>query len=77
MTVNQLIRLFAGGFIMLSLALGVEASPLFINKGWLWFTLFVGANLFQSSFTHFCPLETVLRKLGVKDPADCNSGGCA
>lgn len=76
MTVNQLIRIFAGFFVMLSLALGVSASPLFVNQNWLWFTLFVGANLFQSGFTHFCPLEIVLRKLGVKDAPSCGSG-CA
>lgn len=76
MTVNQLIRIFAGSFIMLSLALGVEASPLFVSQNWLWFTLFVGANLFQSGFSRFCPLEIVLRKLGAKDTTSCNSG-CA
>ncbi|MBV2235865.1 MAG: DUF2892 domain-containing protein [Sterolibacterium sp.] len=76
MTVNQLIRIIAGSFIMLSLALGLEASPLFVSSNWLWFTLFVGANLFQSGFSKFCPLETALRKLGAKDSNQCNSG-CA
>jgi hypothetical protein len=61
----QLVRLFAGSFILLSLALGVEASPLFVSQNWLWFTAFVGANLLQSSFTRWCPLEIILRKLGV------------
>jgi hypothetical protein len=61
----QLVRLFAGSFILLSLALGVEASPLFMSKNWLWFTAFVGANLLQSSVTRWCPLEIILRKLGV------------
>ena len=61
----QLVRLFAGSFILLSLAFGVEASPLFMSKNWLWFTTFVGANLLQSSFTRWCPLEIILRKLGV------------
>ncbi|MEW5888950.1 MAG: DUF2892 domain-containing protein [Pseudomonadota bacterium] len=65
MTVNQYIRIFAGAFVLISLALGVEASPLFVSKNWLWFTAFVGANLFQSGFTRFCPLETILVKLGV------------
>ncbi len=74
MTVNQIVRIVAGFFVMLSLALGVEASPLFVNKYWLWFTLFVGFNLFQSGFTKFCPLDIILKKLGVKE----NSGtGCA
>ncbi len=65
MTVNQYIRIFAGAFVLISLALGVEASPLFVSKNWLWFTAFVGANLFQSGFTRLCPLETILIKLGV------------
>ncbi len=73
MTLNQLIRIFAGAFVLLSLALGVEGSPVFVSNNWLWFTAFVGANLFQSGFTKFCPLETVLKKLGVKEslPGSC------
>ena len=67
MTLNRLIRIFAGFFVLLSLALGVPGSPLFVSPNWLWFTAFVGANLFQSGFTRFCPLESVLRKLGVKN----------
>ncbi len=67
MTVNQFVRIFAGFFVLLSLALGAEASPLFMSKNWLWFTAFVGVNLFQSGFTKFCPLENILRKFGVKD----------
>lgn len=67
MTVNQIVRSFAGFFVLLSLALGVAGSPLFVSQNWLWFTLFVGANLFQSGFTKFCPLDTILRKLGVKE----------
>ncbi len=74
MTVNQIVRIVAGFFVMLSLALGVEASPIFVNKYWLFFTLFVGFNLFQSGFTKFCPLDIILKKLGVKE----NDGaGCA
>lgn len=73
MTLNQLIRIFAGAFVLLSLALGVEGSPVFVSNNWLWFTAFVGANLFQSGFTKFCPLEIVLKKLGVKEslPGTC------
>lgn len=67
LTVNQFVRIFAGAFVLISLALGVEASPLFVSKNFLWFTAFVGANLFQSGFTRFCPLEIVLRRAGVKD----------
>ncbi|MGI2324004.1 MULTISPECIES: YgaP family membrane protein [Methylococcus] len=66
MTTERWVRIVAGFFILLSLSLGVEASPLFVNANWLWFTAFVGANLFQSGFTRFCPLESILRKLGVK-----------
>ena len=66
MTMERLIRIFAGAFVLVSLALGVEASPVFVNQNFLWFTAFVGANLFQSGFTRLCPLEAILRKLGVK-----------
>jgi hypothetical protein len=59
--------MFAGLFIMFSLALGVEGSPLFVSKWALAFTAFVGANLFQSAFTNFCPLGIILRKLGVPE----------
>jgi hypothetical protein len=64
--INRMIRIFAGAFVLVSLALGAPASPLFVNAHWLWFTAFVGFNLFQSGFTCFCPLETILLKLGVK-----------
>ncbi|MBN8441239.1 MAG: DUF2892 domain-containing protein [Thauera sp.] len=67
LNVNKLVRIFAGAFVLISLALGVEGSPLFVNKNFLWFTVFVGANLFQSGFTGLCPLENILRKVGVKD----------
>lgn len=66
MTTERIVRMVAGTFILLSLSLGVEASPLFQNIHWLWFTAFVGANLLQSGFTQFCPLEMMLKKLGVK-----------
>jgi len=68
-TVDRLIRIFAGAFVLISLALGVEASPMFVNSNFLWFTAFVGANLFQSGFSRFCPLEIILRKLGVRSAA--------
>ena len=66
MNVIRLVRIFAGFFVLLSLALGAPASPLFVSAHWLWFTAFVGANLFQSGFTEFCPLEKMLLKAGVK-----------
>ena len=65
MTLENIIRAFAGTFILLSLALGVQGSPLFLSANWLWFTAFVGVNLLQSSVTHFCPLEIILKKLGI------------
>jgi DUF2892 family protein len=70
MSVERLIRIFAGSFVLLSLAFGVEGSPMFISANFLWFTAFVGANLLQSGFTCFCPLEIMLKKLGMK-PAAC------
>ena len=66
MTTERIVRIVAGFFILLSLSLGVEASPLFQSSNWLWFTVFVGANLFQSGFTRFCPLEMILKKLGIQ-----------
>lgn len=65
MTVNRIVRIVAGFFVLISLALGVEASPLFHSTNWLWFTAFVGANLLQSGFTKFCPLDLMLKKAGV------------
>ena len=67
MTVNDVIHVFAGSFILLSLALGVQASPIFHSAYWLWFTAFVGANLLQFGFTKVCPLGLILKKLGVKE----------
>lgn len=69
MTVERLIPIFAGAFVLASLAFGVEASPLFASKHALWLAAFVGANLLQSGFTGFCPLAVILRKLGVASVA--------
>ena len=69
MTTERWVRILAGLFILVSLALGVQASPLFVHANFLWFTVFVGANLFQSGFTRLCPLESILRALGVKSAA--------
>ncbi len=66
MTSWQTVRIFAGLFIVVSLALGVPGSPLFVSQWWLAFTAFVGLNLLQSGFTHWCPLEIILRKLGMR-----------
>jgi hypothetical protein len=67
MTIERVIRLMAGFFVMLSLLLGVEGSPLFVSKWFLAFTAFVGFNLFQSGITNFCPPSILLKKLGMKD----------
>ena len=71
MTIDRLIHVFAGCFILVSLALGLEASPLFVSAWFLAFTAFVGANLLQYGFTNACPLGWVLGKLGV--PATCDA----
>jgi len=49
-----------------SLALGASASPFYVSAHWLWLTAFVGANLLQSGFTRFCPLEAILERAGVR-----------
>jgi hypothetical protein len=66
MTSWRLVRIFAGFFILLSLALGIPGSPIFASQWWLAFTAFVGINLLQSGLTRWCLLETMLRKLGVQ-----------
>lgn len=66
MTSWQLVRVLAGLFIVITLALGAPSSPLFVNEWFLAVTLFVGANIFQSGLTRWCLLEIVLRKLGLK-----------
>ena len=65
MTIQRYIVVFAGLFVLISLALGVEGSPVFVSKWALAFTAFVGANLFQSGFTGFCPMGIILKKMGV------------
>jgi hypothetical protein len=75
MTVNQFVRIIAGFFIMTSLALAHFSGQFDMSKlSWLWFTAFVGANLFQSGFTKFCPLDMILKKLGV---AESTGQSCA
>ena len=63
---EMIIRRFAGSFVLISLLLAHYHSPY-----WLWFAAFVGFNLLQSSFTRFCPLEMILRKLGVGKACAC------
>jgi hypothetical protein len=66
MNAERIVRIVAGSFVLLSLALGVDASPLFVSKYFLFFTAFVGFNLLQSGFTQICPLNNILAKFGVK-----------
>jgi hypothetical protein len=61
MTVDRYLRMIAGAFVLLSLALGRWVSPY-----WYLFTAFVGLNLFQSAFTNWCLMMTILKKLGVR-----------
>ena len=62
MTVERALRLIAGAFVTLSVLLGM-----YVNANFLWFTVFVGANLFQSAFTNWCPMMVILRKGGLRD----------
>ena len=66
MTSWQLVRFVAGTFILLSLALGIPGSPIFMSKWWLAFTAFVGVNLLQSAVTKWCLMEAIMRKLGAR-----------
>ena len=61
MTVERWLRLIAGGLVAASVLLGI-----YVNHYFLWFTLFVGLNLFQSAFTQWCPMMAILRKAGVR-----------
>ncbi len=72
MNAERIVRIVAGSFVMLTLLLAHYHSPL-----WLWFTAFVGFNLFQSGFTQFCPLDMILKKAGVPSSGGgCGGGGC-
>lgn len=60
MSLERALRMIAGIVVMGSVALGYFVSP-----NWYWFTAFVGLNLFQSAFTNWCPMMTILRKFGI------------
>lgn len=66
MNAERIVRIFAGFMIMLTLALGLKESPAFVSEYFLFFTAFVGFNLFQSGFTRFCPLNNILALFGIK-----------
>jgi cytochrome c biogenesis protein CcdA len=82
MTVGRIINMMAGMMVMFSVLLAHMAGTVDITEAnWLWLALFVGFNLFQFSFTGFCPMDIILRKMGVKTDAQaaagsCGSGGC-
>jgi hypothetical protein len=61
-TVERALRLIAGALVVLSVLLGI-----YVHTNFLWFTLFVGLNLFQSAFTNWCPMMVILRKGGLTD----------
>jgi DUF2892 family protein len=61
MNVERYLRMIAGAFVVASLAFGY-----YVNPYWYLFTAFVGLNLFQSAFTNWCPMMTILKKLGVR-----------
>ena len=69
MNMERWIRLIAGTLVLISLALAH-----WVNPNWLWFTAFVGANLFQSALTRWCLMEDILAKIGVAKKA---SVGCS
>jgi DUF2892 family protein len=66
-TTERLVRIFAGSFVLISLALAWQFNGVRLFRGptWLWFTAFVGANLLQSGFTRWCLLEDILMRAGV------------
>jgi len=68
MSLERALRMIAGIVVMGSVALGYFVSP-----NWYWFTTFVGLNLFQSAFTNWCPMMTILRKFGI---TSCERGHC-
>jgi len=69
MTTDRIVRIVAGFMILLTLALAHFTGQIDMTKlSWLWLTAFVGLNLFQSGFTRFCPLDTILEKMGIRRP---------
>jgi len=70
MTIERSLRMIAGGFVVASVLLGI-----YVNPNFLWFTLFVGLNLFQSGLTNWCPAMFVLRKLGLRESLPLVSKG--
>jgi hypothetical protein len=69
MTVERALRMIAGIFLLVSVGLAV-----YVHENWLWFTAFIGLNLFQSAFTDWCPMMTILRKAGLRSGGEQNRG---
>ncbi len=67
MTVDKLVRLFAGLMVLISVAL-----TYFVHPNWMWLTIFIGINLAQSSLTNICPLASILKKMGVPESVSCH-----
>ncbi len=67
MNAYRITHIVAGIFVLASLLLGVEGSPMFVSQNFLWLTAFVGLNLFQSGLSNFCPLTRILVKCGIKE----------
>ena len=61
MTIHEALRAIAGAFVLISVALGI-----WVNPWWFAFTAFVGANLFQSAFSRWCPMMAILKKAGLR-----------
>lgn len=64
MSIDRIVLAVAGTFVLISVLLSM-----YHNSNWLWFTMFVGANLLQSAFTGFCPMAAILKKLGLQPGA--------
>lgn len=74
MTINRAVRIIAGCFILLSLTLAhIYRQADLSHLSWLWFTAFVGANLVQSGFTQFCPMDKILAHFGLKETCEKRS----
>lgn len=71
MTIARMRSIIAGFLVLSSLALGVQASPVYESVHWLWLSAFVGINLFQSGITSWCLMDKILAKLGVPVTARC------
>ena len=67
MTIDKLVRLFAGLMVLISVAL-----TYFVHPNWMWLTIFVGINLAQSGLTNICPLASILKKMGVPECVSCH-----